>query len=114
MASTLELDPSTKQVSWKVVPGYGCLPMSHFVVEYKKSSSLTWKTAGYFENRTFDLVNPDKGKKYDVKVYSQNSVGISEKRVRSFWTNSKQTLNKQRLYNNNKNCFQGKNHSNQL
>ena len=86
--SNLEVDPLTKQVRWKEVPGYGCLPKSHFVVEYKKSSASRWTTAGYFDNRTFDLVNPIKGQEYVVKVYARNSVGKGGQRSVRFWTNS--------------------------
>lgn len=89
MPSNLKLDPPTKQITWTEDPRYQCLPKSHFVVEYKKSSSSTWTTAGYFENKTFDLVSPVKGKKYDVKVYAINSVGRSRGGTKSFFTNSK-------------------------
>ena len=89
MPSNLILDPSTKQITWTEDPRYQCLPTSHFVVEYKKSSSSNWTTAGYFNNKTFDLENPVKGRQYVVRVYAINSVGRSRGRTKSFFTNSK-------------------------
>ena len=88
--SNVVINLKTKQITWTKVAGYGCLPKSHFVVEYKKSKSVTWKTAGYFDSRTFDLVNASKGEEYDVRIYEQNIVGTSPKsRTITFWTNSK-------------------------
>lgn len=88
--SNVVINSKTKQITWTEVAGFGCLPKSHFVVEYKKNKSVTWKTAGYFDNRTFDLVNASKGEEYDVRIYAQNSIGRSPiSRTITFWTNSK-------------------------
>lgn len=88
--SNVIINSITKQITWTEVAGYDCLPKSHFVVEYKKKKSATWKTAGYFDSKTFDLVNASKGEKYDVRIYSLNSIGRSSaSRTVTFWTNSK-------------------------
>ena len=87
--SNLAVDPQTKQITWKNVPGYRCLPESHFVVQYKKYSSTKWNNAGYFDNRTFDLNNATKGEKNHVQIYAINVVGKSQIKSVSFWTNSK-------------------------
>ena len=87
--SHLAVDPQTKQITWKNVPGYMCLPELHFVVKYKKYSSTKWNNAGYFDNRTFDLKNATKGEKYHVQIYAINVVGKSQIKSVSFWTNSK-------------------------
>ena len=94
--SNLAVDPQTKQMTWKNVPGYKCLPESHFVVQYKKYSSIKWNNAGYFDNRTFDLKNATKGEKYHVQIYAINVVGKSQIKSVAFWTNSK--LNWFRFY----------------
>ena len=83
------LKQSTKQITWDEYPGFECLPKSHFVVQYKKGSSLKWITAGYFDNKTFDLINAAKGDQYLVKIFAINSVGKSRTREVSLWTNSK-------------------------
>lgn len=89
--SNVVINSTTKQITWTKVAGYECLPKpSHFVVEYKKSEAVTWRTAGYFDNRTFDLVKPSKGEKYDVRIFAKNSVGRSPSAtIITFWTNSK-------------------------
>ena len=89
--SNVVIDSTTKQITWAKVAGYECLPKpSHFVVEYKKSEAVTWRTAGYFDNRTFDLKKPSKGEKYDVRIFAKNSVGRSPtSKIITFWTNSK-------------------------
>ena len=87
--SNIAVDPQTKQMTWKNVPGYKCLPESHFVVQYKKYSSIKWNNAGYFDKRTFDLKNATKGEKYHVQIYAINFVGKSQIKSVSFWTNSK-------------------------
>ncbi|CAH3019856.1 unnamed protein product [Porites evermanni] len=89
--SNLVVDPQTKQITWKNVPGYKCLPESHFVVQYKKYSSTKWNNAGYFDNRTFDLKNATKGEKYHVQIYAINVVGKSQIKSVVFWTNIKPT-----------------------
>ena len=87
--SNVMIDPTTKQITWQDVSGYECLPESHFVVEYKKTQSVNWTTAGYFENRRFDL-NASKGEMYDVRIYAENFIGRSPpSKVVTFRTNSK-------------------------
>ena len=83
------INPKTKQITWQEVAGYECLPESQFVVEYKKNQSVNWKTAGYFDNRRFDL-NASKGEIYDVRIYAENFFGRSPpSKVVRFRTNSK-------------------------
>lgn len=87
--SNVIIDPTTKQITWAEVAGYECLPESHFVVEYKKTQSRNWTTAGYFENRRFDL-NASKGEIYDVRIYAENFIGRSPpSEVVTFRTNGK-------------------------
>ena len=88
--SNVMIDSTTKQITWAEVAGYECLPKSHFVVEYKKGQSVNWTTAGYFDNRTFDLANVSKGERYDVRIYAKNFIGRSPpSKVITFLTNSK-------------------------
>ena len=50
---------------------------------------MNWTTAGYFENRRFDL-NASKGEIYDVRIYAENFIGRSPpSKVVTFRTNSK-------------------------
>jgi len=82
------IDPTTKQITWEEVAGYECLPESHFVVEYKKSQSVNWTTAGYLKNRRFDLSNVSQGEIYDVRIYAENVIGRSQpSKVVTFRTN---------------------------
>ena len=87
--SNVMINPKTKQITWQEVAGYECLSGSHFVVEYKKNQSVNWTTAGYFDNRTFDL-NASKGEIYNVRIYAENVIGRSPpSKVVTFRTNGK-------------------------
>ena len=88
--TNVTIDPTTKQITWEEVAGYECLPESHFVVEYKKSQSVNWTTAGYLKNRRFDLSNVSRGEIYDVRIYAENFIGRPPpSKVATFRTNRK-------------------------